>query len=630
MNKFIRLLTTTLFLTCLPALSEIDTSKSTFYLYSYFQDGTAGETAGTFLMISNDGINWDYCNNNKSIIKPSAGSLKLMRDPCLFYAADETFHLVWTTGWTGQDIGYAYSKDLITWSEQGTLSVMSDYPNASMCWAPEIFYNDLKQEYMIYWSSDTDGTDVTDHIKKTFYVTTKDFKTFSTAKELFSQQFSEIDATLLKTGDNAYTLFFKNDTAGSIIYYVTGSTPEGPWSSVSAGITKTGVEGPSAIKIGDEYRVYFIPYSNPDQTYRYVKSTNLQDWTDGDPVSLSCRQGNILQIPKKVALWLLYGIPMKEAVNPGTSNLTHQWTFDDGTADDKIADANGDLKGGASIENNALNLSEAGQYLELPADKIGMESYRALSMEIWFTSKEDGNPGNTMLCYFGNTLENKGSDGFFISVAREDNTSRASISCGNPIAPWEAENHADGVELDDGKLHQVVSVITNNYIYLYIDGRFAGISIVNGLNNISQISQTYAYLAKSGYDADPTWLGSIDKVSMYNKELSAEEILYLYQHHDITNANKSKPGKMNQTYNLKRMFGKLINIPLTAEKAAVSVFNLNGERICKYNLLMNAPFTGYPDDLTSSGMHIVRFTYYDRSGRVISNESFKATLSKRQ
>ncbi len=248
MDGFFKLLTITFFIAFSSAFSAIvDTSKSTFYLYSYFEDGSAGEAAGTFLMISNDGINWDYCNNRKPIITPLVGSEKLMRDPCLYYAADSTFHLVWTTAWAGKDIGYAYSKDLFNWSEQKALSVMSNYPNTAMCWAPEIFYNDLKQEYMIYWSSDPDGANVNGDIKKTFYSTTKDFKTFSIAKELFSQNYSEIDATLLKTGEGSYKLFFKderiNDNVGRIIYCVNSSTPEGPWSSVSAGITKRGVEG---------------------------------------------------------------------------------------------------------------------------------------------------------------------------------------------------------------------------------------------------------------------------------------------------------------------------------------------------------------------------------------------------
>lgn len=295
--------------------SAIDTSKSTFYLYSYFEDGSAGEAAGTFLLISTDGVSWEYCNNKKPIITPKVGSGKLMRDPCLFYASDKTFHLVWTTGWTGKDIGYASSKDLLTWSEQRPLNVMSNYPNTAMCWAPEIFYNDLKQEFMIYWSSDPDGTNVNGDVKQTFYVTTKDFINFSTAKTLFSQNYSEIDATLLKTGDSAYTIFFKderiNDNRGRIIYYVTSNTPEGPWSSVSASMTQRGVEGPTAIKIDTEYRVYFDPYSHSNKSYRYVKSTNLKDWSAGSPINISFRHGTILSIPKKIALWLLYSIPIE-------------------------------------------------------------------------------------------------------------------------------------------------------------------------------------------------------------------------------------------------------------------------------------------------------------------------------
>jgi len=40
--------------------------------------------------------------------------------------------------------------------------------------------------------------------------------------------------------------------------------------------------------------------------------------------------------------------------DPGTANLTHQWTFDNGTAADNVGTLNGVLSGGATIVNKAL------------------------------------------------------------------------------------------------------------------------------------------------------------------------------------------------------------------------------------------------------------------------------------
>lgn len=44
--------------------------------------------------------------------------MKIMRDPCIAQGPDGTFHMVWTNSWESQTIGYALSKDLITWNKE--------------------------------------------------------------------------------------------------------------------------------------------------------------------------------------------------------------------------------------------------------------------------------------------------------------------------------------------------------------------------------------------------------------------------------------------------------------------------------------------------------------------------------
>jgi hypothetical protein len=116
---------------------------------------------------------------------------------------------------------------------------------------------------------------------------------------------------------------------------------------------------------------------------------------------------------------------------------------------------------------------------------------------------------------------------------------------------------------------------------------------------------------------------------MYNKGLSAEEVLYLYQSNIVTNVNKVNNEKVEQKFTLKKMFGKVVTIPSGTERANVSIYNLNGKRICEYSLAMNVPWSRYSNDLLGNGMYIVRYTFYTGSGRVISSESFKASLQKR-
>ena len=275
--------------------------------------------------------------------------------------------------------------------------------------------------------------------------------------------------------------------------------------------------------------------------------------------------------------WFHYDVnaemPVVVAVNPGTANMTHQWTFDDGTANDGIGNANGALRGGATIGNKALQTTLAGQYLELPGNSLGITTYPSLSMEAWFTSISGANTGNTMLCYLGNTVNNMGSNGCFISMARADNSSRAAISCGNLTAPWNAESYVNSLEIDDGRLHQVVSVITASDISYYIDGFNVGATALSSGNSLANIILNYAYLAKSGYGSDPTWLGSIDKFSLYNKALSAGEVLYLYQESASTDLIKTRTDKLNISPNPAVDY---ISINGFSGNASVEIIDLQG------------------------------------------------------
>ena len=124
------------------------------FLFSYFVGN--GED-GLHLAWSRDGYRWEALNRGKSYLQPTVGESKLMRDPCLMRGPDGTFHLVWTTSWSGKTIGHATSKDLLHWSDQQAAPVMAHEPEALNCWAPEVFYDDKKQEYVLFWATTIRG-----------------------------------------------------------------------------------------------------------------------------------------------------------------------------------------------------------------------------------------------------------------------------------------------------------------------------------------------------------------------------------------------------------------------------------------------------------------------------------------
>jgi len=288
----------------------IDRNAKQFFLFSYFK----GQAAGAYLALSTDGIHWKELNDGEPVIVPQVGSEKLMRDPSIHRGTDGIYRMVWTTGWKGKNIGYAESSDLIHWSEQRVIAVSEKIDSTNNSWAPEIFYDDIRKQYMIYWSSNVGEWKKMGSEGRIYYVTTKDFKIFSEPKILFKNGFpaggapgndGPIDAFIYKDGKERYVMFYKKDDNSRIpnVYYRIGKTPEGNWGEEFGPIKpSTGDEGPSVLKIGHKYCMFTDPF---ESDYAYVfSSKNLKDW-QREPTDLKMAHGTVIEIPKKTAIKLL-------------------------------------------------------------------------------------------------------------------------------------------------------------------------------------------------------------------------------------------------------------------------------------------------------------------------------------
>ncbi|MGH9848432.1 MAG: pectate lyase [Blastocatellia bacterium] len=277
------------------------------YLFAYFKNN--GED-GLHLAYSRDGLKWKALNEDKPYLTPMVGSQKLMRDPCIIQGPDGMFHMVWTTGWRGQDIGIAHSKDLINWSEQKAIPVMAHEPTAINCWAPEIFYDDQQKQYLIFWATtipgrfpatESSGNNGLNH--RLYFVTTKDFTTYSPAKLFYDDGFNVIDATIVKSGGQ-YVMILKDETQNPVrknLRIAMSDKATGPYGKASAPFTPDWVEGPTAIKINHEWLVYFDLYR--DKRYGAVKSSDLKNWetvTEKLTMPAGARHGTVFTISDEV------------------------------------------------------------------------------------------------------------------------------------------------------------------------------------------------------------------------------------------------------------------------------------------------------------------------------------------
>lgn len=292
---------------CLATLAAAP--EDTTLLFSFFRDN--GQD-GLYLATSRDGLAWTELKPpGKSFLQPTVGG-KLMRDPCLALGPDGTFHMVWTTGWGKPPvIGVAHSKDLRHWSEQRAVPVMAHEPEARNAWAPELFYDAAQQRWLIFWSStipgrfpetETTGDNGWNH--RIYFTSTTDFVTFAPTRLFFDGGFNVIDATLLHARGKFY-LIVKDETKVPVkknLRIATGAFAEGPFGAAGAPFTGDWVEGPSAIRWGNHYVVYFDHYARP-QYYGAARSPDLDRWED---ISVQvkfppgARHGTVLSVPAGV------------------------------------------------------------------------------------------------------------------------------------------------------------------------------------------------------------------------------------------------------------------------------------------------------------------------------------------
>ena len=275
-------------------------------VFAYFKNNG---NDGLHLAESTDGLNWTALKNDQSFLTPEVGKDKLMRDPCIIRGLDGKFHAVWTVSWSEKGIGYASSPDLIHWSAQQYIPVMEKEDSARNCWAPEITLDAATKTYMIYWATtikgkynETYSTAESGYNHRIYYVSTKDFKTFSDTKLLYEPGFNVIDATIVPD-KGRFIMFLKDETREPVqknlkIAYADKLT--GPYSKAGNPITGNyWAEGPTSVKVGAKWIVYLDKYR--EHKYGAVCSFDLVNWEDiSDQIKVpsGLRHGSILSVDK--------------------------------------------------------------------------------------------------------------------------------------------------------------------------------------------------------------------------------------------------------------------------------------------------------------------------------------------
>lgn len=295
MRFIVILLISSLFFSCGP--------EKELYLSTSFREPA---TDGLKYIYSEDGLHWDSIPG--IWLKPSVGNQQVLRDPSIVRSPEGVYHLVWTSSWKGdKGFGYASSTDLIHWTEPRMINVMEHEPTTVNVWAPELFYDDEKGQYLIIWAScipgryDLGEEDVTNN-HRLFYTTTRDFTTFSDTRLFFDPGFSSIDATLVKRAPGDYVMVFKDNTRPNRNLKVAfAPSAEGPYTGVSEAFSDSFCEGPTVAALGNRYVIYFDEYRR--FSYGAVTTTDFTNFSySGNEVTFpkGHKHGTVVKVPESV------------------------------------------------------------------------------------------------------------------------------------------------------------------------------------------------------------------------------------------------------------------------------------------------------------------------------------------
>ncbi len=184
---------------------------------------------------------------------------------------------------------------------------MGHEPSTVNVWAPELFFDDMRKEFVIIWASTipfrfAKGIEEEGNNHRMYAITTKDFNSFTESKLFLDPGFSVIDAVIVKKGVKDYVLVLKDNTRPNRNLKVAfGNEALGPYTGVSETFSPKLTEGPTVVKVGKEWLIYFDAYG--DKKYSVVKTADFRSFKDvSEEVSIPTghKHGTIIKVKKSI------------------------------------------------------------------------------------------------------------------------------------------------------------------------------------------------------------------------------------------------------------------------------------------------------------------------------------------
>ncbi len=266
--------------------SDSDKNENVAYLFIYFTGNGEGEEAIRYAL-SKDGYNYYALNNNEPIISSDEiSNTGGVRDPHILRGADGSFRMVVTdlltqNGWSNTEMVLLKSDSLTDWTSTviNIPNTFEEFSDVSRVWAPQTFYDEEKEKYMVYFSMlQPDSYD------KIYYAyANEDFTELETTpQQLFfnPNEMASIDGDIIKK-DGKFHLFYKTEgDEDKGIKVAISDSLTGGYEAMEGNVDQTdqAVEGSGVFKLidSDKYILMYDVYM--DGRYEFAESTDLKNF----------------------------------------------------------------------------------------------------------------------------------------------------------------------------------------------------------------------------------------------------------------------------------------------------------------------------------------------------------------
>lgn len=279
------------------------------YLFAHMTNENYGSL---FYSVSRDGYHWETLNSGNSVLPAYAGHPDIMK-------GRDAYYMIGVKRGTGIPMLWR-SEDLVSW--KGTklsksifnkIKPLYGYENEEDWYgAPKLFYDKDEDNYIITWHAGNMGNGETREewaSKRTFYIETKDFKTFSDPKFLFAftgydENLATIDVIIRKI-DGVYYAIVKDErwedeypeTAKTVRIARSKGGALGPYENPGPALTSPKREAPTLVMSADEGKFWIYceryPYYYELYTADSIESDN---WTSEPFEGPKARHGCVVRV----------------------------------------------------------------------------------------------------------------------------------------------------------------------------------------------------------------------------------------------------------------------------------------------------------------------------------------------